>query len=78
MAEGIAKEANTNIGLSTTGIAGPGGGTEQKPVGLVYLGLYINGVTKTKELRLSGSRQRIRERTTMEALDWLRREILNK
>ena len=41
MAEGIAKTARTNIGMSTTGVAGPDGGTEEKPVGLVYIGLYI-------------------------------------
>lgn len=43
MAEGIAKSAGTNIGISTTGVAGPGGGTYDKPIGLIYIGLYING-----------------------------------
>ena len=45
MAEGIAKNLNTNVAISTTGIAGPGGGTTDKPVGLVYIGIYINGKT---------------------------------
>ena len=76
MAQGIAKTSGTNIGLSTTGIAGPQGGSEEKPVGLVYVGLCINGEVKTKELRLSGDRQRIRERATMQLLDLLRRELL--
>ncbi|MBV7272141.1 competence/damage-inducible protein A [Clostridiaceae bacterium UIB06] len=76
MAEGIAKTANTNIGLSTTGIAGPDGGTQEKPVGLVYVGLSINGITKTIKLQLSGSREMIRRRTTITALDWVRRELL--
>jgi nicotinamide-nucleotide amidase len=76
MAQGIAKTAGTNIGLSTTGIAGPEGGSEDKPVGLVYVGLYMNGEVKTKMLRLSGDRQRIRQRATMQLLDWLRRELL--
>lgn len=76
MAEGIAKVAGTDIGLSTTGIAGPGGGTEEKPVGLVYVGLYIKGEVKTKELRLVGNRQRIRNMTVMNTLEWLRRELL--
>jgi nicotinamide-nucleotide amidase len=76
MAKGIAKTAGTNIGLSTTGIAGPEGGSEDKPVGLVYVGLCINGEVKTKMLRLSGDRQRIRQRATMQLLDWLRRELL--
>ena len=76
MAQGIAKTAGTDIGLSTTGIAGPGGGSTEKPVGLVYVGLYIKGEVKTKMLRLSGDRQKIRERATMQLLDLLRRELL--
>ncbi len=76
MAQGIAKAAGTDIGLSTTGIAGPGGGSEEKPVGLVYVGLYIKGEVKTKMLRLFGNRQKIRERATIQLLDLLRRELL--
>ncbi|MBC2581511.1 competence/damage-inducible protein A [Clostridium sp. DJ247] len=77
MAEGIAKTSQTNVGIATTGIAGPGGGTPDKPVGLVYVGLYINGETKVKKLQLSGDRDRIRRRVTITALDWLRRELLD-
>ena len=76
MARGIAKTAGTSIGLSTTGIAGPDGGSAEKPVGLVYIGLYMNGEVKTKMLKLSGNRQKIRERATMELLDLVRRELL--
>ncbi|WP_291634436.1 competence/damage-inducible protein A [Clostridium sp.] len=76
MARGIAKTAGTSIGISTTGIAGPDGGSAEKPVGLVYVGLYINGEVKTKMLKLSGNRQKIRERATMELLDLVRRELL--
>jgi nicotinamide-nucleotide amidase len=76
MAEGIAKSSGTNIGLSTTGIAGPSGGTEEKPVGLVYIGLYINGHTKVKKLLCSGNREMIRLRSTISALDFLRRELI--
>ncbi|MBU3110573.1 competence/damage-inducible protein A [Clostridium lacusfryxellense] len=76
MALGIAKTAGTNIGISTTGIAGPDGGSDEKPVGLVYIGLAINGEVKTKKLKLSGKRQEIRKRATMQLLDWLRRELL--
>lgn len=75
MAIGIAKTSNAKIGLSTTGIAGPSGGTDKKPVGLVYLGLYLNGSVKTKELNLWGDRQKIRERAVIQLLDWLRREL---
>jgi nicotinamide-nucleotide amidase len=76
MAQGIAKTAGVSIGISTTGIAGPGGGSEEKPVGLVYVGICINGKVKTKMLKLSGDRQKIRERATMQLLDLVRRELL--
>lgn len=75
MAEGIAKTSGTNIGIATTGVAGPGGGTEETPVGLVYVAVAMNGKTKVKEIRLSGKRMRIRERATYLALDMLRREL---
>ena len=76
MAEGVAKTAGTNIGLATTGIAGPEGGTEEKPVGLVYIGLSIDGMTQTKECHFIGNREKIRTRAVYTALDWLRRELL--
>ncbi|MBU3190139.1 competence/damage-inducible protein A [Clostridium bowmanii] len=76
MAQGIAKTAGTDIGISTTGIAGPDGGSDEKPVGLVYVGLYMKDEVKTKMFKLSGDRQKIRERATMQLLDWVRRELL--
>jgi nicotinamide-nucleotide amidase len=76
MAKGIALRSNTNIGISTTGIAGPGGGTKEKPVGLVYVGLYFNGEVKSKEFHLVGSREKVRITTVIRALEWLRREII--
>ena len=75
MAYGISKVAGTNIGVSTTGVAGPGGGTEEKPVGTVYVGLCINGETKARRFNFFGDRERVRRRTVLEALDWIRREI---
>lgn len=75
MAEGIARTSNTDIGLSTTGIAGPEGGTPKKPVGLVYIGLYIKGEIFVKELHISGERNRIRNRAAVSALDFLRRRL---
>lgn len=75
MAEGIAKAANTRIGVSTTGLAGPDGGTNKKPVGLVYIGLSIDGETKVKKFNFKASRQRVRTRTMMILLDWIRREL---
>ncbi|MHC6178480.1 competence/damage-inducible protein A [Clostridium sp. JNZ X4-2] len=77
MAEGIAKTSNTDIGISTTGIAGPDGGSPEKPVGLVYMGLYIKGKTQVKKFQYFGSRAAIRRRAAMSALDWIRREIIN-
>ncbi len=76
MAQGIAKVTGTDIGISTTGIAGPGGGSEEKPVGLVYVGFYFKGEIKTKEFNLVGDRQRIRNNTVTRTLEWVRREIL--
>ncbi|CEN89366.1 competence damage-inducible protein A [[Clostridium] sordellii] len=76
MAKGVAMNLKTNVGLSTTGIAGPGGGTAEKPVGLVYIGLYINGETKVKKLNLAGSREKIRVKATKEALNFLRLALL--
>ncbi len=77
MAEGIARTANTDIGLSTTGIAGPGGGTFEKPVGLVYAGMYFKGVVKVEKMNIAGNRQNIRNRAVMNVLDFLRRELEN-
>lgn len=72
MAQGVCKKFNTNVGVSTTGVAGPGGGTDEKPVGLVYIGVCINGKTKVKKLNLSGNRFRVRQRAAKEALNELR------
>lgn len=71
MAFGIASTSGTDIGISVTGIAGPDGGTLEKPVGLVYVGLYLKGEIMAKELRLSGDRYSIRSQTTLIALEWL-------
>jgi len=62
MAEGIARTSGADIGVSTTGIAGPGGGTEEKPVGLVYVGFYRNGVAKAFKLNYPGLRETVRTR----------------
>ena len=68
MAEGILRKADADIGLSATGIAGPNGGSEAKPVGLVYIGLAVRDKAFVYELRLGGSRQEIREKTVKNIL----------
>lgn len=68
MAEGAAKAAGADAALSATGIAGPGGGTEEKPVGLVYIGCYLKGKTTVKECRFKGSRMENRMHTVETAL----------
>lgn len=76
MAEGIAKTSGADIGISITGIAGPGGGSEEKPVGLIYIGLYIQGKTDYKEYKFLGDRDKIRNRTVVMAIDFIRRSLL--
>lgn len=76
MALGIAKRAGTDISVVTTGIAGPGGGTLEKPVGLVWIGVYYKGQVKAYKHVFSGDRQKVRLRATVTALDKVRRVIL--
>lgn len=76
MAEGVARTSGADIGIATTGIAGPGGGTQEKPVGLVYIAMYYNEEIEVKKLNLTGSRQRIRERATTTLIDMVRRKLL--
>lgn len=73
MAAGVKRLLKTDIGLAVTGIAGPGGGTPDKPVGLVYVALEGPGEESLcRELRLKGSRAEIRSATAAAALDMLR------
>jgi nicotinamide-nucleotide amidase len=76
MAEGIARTSSTDIGISTTGIAGPDGGTAEKPVGLVYIGISVRGNTTVKRCTFNGTRNTVRERAALEALDMLRRALM--
>ena len=75
MARGIRKLAGSTIGISLTGIAGPEGGTSEKPVGLVYLGMATEKGEHSRELRLMGRRDSIRTIAAKSALDWLRRTL---
>ncbi len=76
MADGIRKGCRATFGLSITGIAGPGGGTEQKPVGLVYVGLSDESKTEVVERKFPGDRDRIRHWATQQALDLVRRRLM--
>jgi nicotinamide-nucleotide amidase len=81
MAEGVRKLAGADYGLSITGVAGPDGGTEEKPVGLVWVGVSDGNKTFTKKLDLSAwsrSREAIRERSANAAFDILRRHLDGK
>ena len=72
MAEGAARSAGADAALSATGIAGPGGGTAEKPVGLVYIGCFLKGRTTVRECRFHGNRQENRLHTVETALEMLR------
>lgn len=77
MAEGVRRISGTDIGVSITGIAGPDGGTPEKPVGLVYVALSGKNGSQCKELKLWGSRIRIRNVTALHVFDMVRRYILD-
>ncbi len=71
MAEGIRRISGADLGLSTTGIAGPTGGTKEKPVGTVFMALAHEGATLAREFRFPGDRSAVRTLTTQTALYWL-------
>ena len=68
MADGIRKNAEVDIGLSTTGVAGPTGGTKEKPVGLVYIALSSKNETIVKEFKFEGSRLENKQSTLYEVI----------
>lgn len=76
MAAGGAKAAGTDLCLSVTGIAGPGGGSAEKPVGLVYMACCLKGRTVTERWQFSGSRKEVREQSAVRAMELARRTIL--
>jgi nicotinamide-nucleotide amidase len=78
MARGIRTRTGSDIGLSVTGIAGPGGGTAEKPVGLVYIGISDKDAEFSNELRLWGDRDRIRNLASLHAMNLVRKHILGR
>ena len=75
MAAGVRRRVGAEIGIAITGVAGPGGGTPQKPVGLVWIAVDVNGTTRTHGSRFIGDRAEIRFRATQAALDLVRRMV---
>ncbi|MEG1547720.1 MAG: competence/damage-inducible protein A [Clostridia bacterium] len=75
MAQGMLRTSGAQIAVSITGIAGPDGGSQEKPVGLVYIALADADGVYTKQLKLSGSRERIRYSTCLNALDMIRQKL---
>jgi len=78
MAKGVRQAAGSDLGLAVTGIAGPDGGTIDKPVGTVFISLAAPDGCWTKRFLFSGSRDEIRTITAWTALDWLRRYLVRR
>jgi len=78
MARGVHAAARTDVGLAVTGIAGPDGGTDDKPVGTVYLAMSSPWGERVERFNFSGNRDQVRLRTACTALDWLRRLAISR
>jgi nicotinamide-nucleotide amidase len=79
LAEGARAKLGADVGVGVTGLAGPGGGTEEKPVGLVWLSVVrAGGDPLTRSINLPGSRADIRDRTTTVAMHLIRRVLLGQ
>ncbi len=78
MAIGAAMNLDTDVAVAVTGIAGPDGGTKEKPVGLVYIGCYVCGQVNVYECHFTGTREKIRESTTIMALNLIRLMLLKE
>ena len=78
MAQGVRKTFGTTFGLSTTGVAGPTGGTKRNPVGRVFIGLTAGGKVLVKKLDLKGNRREVKERITEKALQFFYEILVEK
>jgi len=78
MAEGVRQISQSTLGLGVTGIAGPGGGSEEKPVGMVFIALSSPKGTISKKYQFWGDRGQIKIITAHTAMDWVRRYFLNQ
>ena len=75
MAKGVREVSKADVAISTTGIAGPGGGTPEKPVGLVYIGCAVKNKVYVEKFNFSGSRNKVRESTVVAALSMVRKYV---
>jgi len=75
MAEGVRRTAGVDLGVSVTGIAGPGGGSPEKPVGTVYIGVAFDHKVTVRKCFFDGDRAAIREATCAEAIDLALRRL---
>jgi nicotinamide-nucleotide amidase len=76
MADGLRKEAKVDFGISITGIAGPDGGTPEKPVGTVFIGLSGPDKTQVEKFSFPGARDRVKFMSSQAALNLLRLKLL--
>lgn len=75
MAEGVRKRLNSDVGLAVTGIAGPDGGSREKPVGTVHIGLSASNEVFTRRYHFQGTREQVKQESSKMALDWVRRYL---
>jgi len=78
MAQGVRKAFHTTFGLSTTGVAGPTGGTKRSPIGRVFIGLAAGRKVWVKKLDLKGSRREIKEKAVERGLEFLYKILIEK
>lgn len=76
MADGAAKHANAEVAVAISGIAGPGGGTTEKPVGLVWFGFHLNGETIAIDKHFTGDRKEVREQAVRFAIAYLYQRLV--
>ena len=76
LAEGIRSRAGTTIGVGVTGIAGPDGGSKEKPVGTVHIAVATPGGTQERPFSFPGEREKVRWWASQAALDMVRRELM--
>jgi nicotinamide-nucleotide amidase len=76
MAVGARTTTGASVGMAITGVAGPGGGTEEKPVGTVWIATDLEGAVESRRLRLIGDRAEVRQRAVQATLDMVRRRLV--